>query len=65
MERKIYFLALTISVAAVILFNVNLYSSMKDDRIESFTQQSHVFKTYLKGEDIKNHRKDLAADYGR
>ncbi len=42
MERKVYFLALTITVAAVILFNVSLYSSMKEDHIQSTTKQSKL-----------------------
>ncbi|MBI5551774.1 MAG: hypothetical protein HY911_09730 [Desulfobacterales bacterium] len=58
MERKVHFLALTITVAAVILFNVSLYSSMKEDRIESFTKQSCMFKSYLQGEDLKIQLKD-------
>ncbi|MFZ1985190.1 MAG: BON domain-containing protein [Desulfatitalea sp.] len=56
--KKMYLLALTVTVAALILFNVSLYASATDDRIESSAKQSYVFKTYLKGDDIKIQSKD-------
>ncbi|MBU1397963.1 MAG: BON domain-containing protein, partial [Proteobacteria bacterium] len=34
------------------------FASMTDDRIESSAKQSYVFKTYLKGDDIKIQSKD-------
>jgi hyperosmotically inducible protein len=37
-----------------------LYASKQDDRIESSARNSHIFKTYLKGDDIKVQSKDGA-----
>ena len=38
--------------------NPQLYASKMDDRIESSAKNSYVFKTYLKGDDIKIESKD-------
>jgi len=40
-------------MASLLLINVNLFASETDDRIESSAKKSYVFKTYLKGDDIK------------
>ena len=53
-----YCLALIVTVASLFLFNFRLFASMTDDRIESSAKQSYVFKTYLKGDDIKIQSKD-------
>jgi hyperosmotically inducible protein len=53
MKKTIYCLALIITVAALVLINVPVFASETDDRIESSVKQSYVFKTYLKGDDIK------------
>ncbi|MBU1570126.1 MAG: BON domain-containing protein, partial [Proteobacteria bacterium] len=58
MKKTMYCLALIVTVAALFLFNVRLFASMTDDRIESSAKQSYVFKTYLKGDDIKIQSKD-------
>lgn len=58
MKKTMYGLALTVTVAVVFLFNVSLFASMADDRIESSAKQTYVFKTYLKGDDIKIKSKD-------
>jgi hyperosmotically inducible protein len=53
MKRTMYCLALIVTVATSFLINVNLFASDTDDRIESSAKKSYVFKTYLKGDDIK------------
>jgi osmotically-inducible protein OsmY len=58
MQKKLYHFALIGTMASVFLFNVPLFASETDDRIESSAQQSYVFRTYLKGDDIKIQSKD-------
>lgn len=58
MKKSTYLLALTVTVAALISFNANLFASTTDDRIETSAKQSYVFKTYLQGDDIKIQSKD-------
>ena len=53
MKKTMNCLVLTATVAFLFLINVNLFASETDDRIESSAKQSYVFKTYLKGDDIK------------
>jgi len=53
-----YCLALIVTVTVVFLFNVNLFASVTDDRIESSAKKSYVFKTYLKSDDVKIESKD-------
>jgi osmotically-inducible protein OsmY len=48
-------------VASLFLCNVSLFASETDDRIESSAQQSYVFRTYLKGDDIKVQTQDGVA----
>lgn len=52
--------SLALMVAAVILLvtSVPVHASKMDDGIESSARKSYVFKTYLKGDDIKIHSKD-------
>jgi osmotically-inducible protein OsmY len=45
-------------VAALLLTCATVYASEVDDRIESSANNSYVFKTYLKGDDIKIESKD-------
>jgi osmotically-inducible protein OsmY len=52
MKKSLFCLSL-VTVASLFLINVNLFASDTDDRIESSAKQSYVFKTYLKGDDIK------------
>lgn len=48
-----------ILVAGVILTSIgSIFASEMDDRIESSAQKSYVFKTYLKGDDIKTESKN-------
>jgi len=58
MEVTRYRLAVTITLASLFLINVSLFASDTDDRIESSAKESYVFKTYLKGDDIKIQSKD-------
>ncbi len=60
MKKTMYCLALIVTVASLFLFNVRLFASMTDDRIESSAKQSYVFKNYLKGDDIKIQSRDGA-----
>ena len=53
MEKTIYHLAMTVSLASLFFVSVPLFASETDDRIDSSAQQSYVFKTYLKDNDIK------------
>jgi len=61
MKKTTYRLSLIVTVASLFLFNVSLFASETDDRIESSAQESYVFRTYLKGDDIKVQSKDGAA----
>jgi len=58
MKKTMYCLALSVTVAVVFLINVSLFASMTDDSIESSAKKSYVFKTYLKGDDIKIQSRD-------
>jgi osmotically-inducible protein OsmY len=53
MKKTMFRTALITITASLFLINGNLFASETDDRIESSAQQSYVFKTYLKGDDIK------------
>ena len=48
------------AVAAILGTSMPLCASETDDRIESSARESYVFKTYLKGDDIKIQSKDGA-----
>lgn len=56
--KPIYFAALTVAAIALLVASPQLYASKMDDRIESSAKKSYVFKTYLKGDDIKIESKD-------
>jgi len=58
MKKAMYCLTLLVTIASLFLINVPLFASETDDRIESSAKQSYVFKTYLKGDDIKIQSKD-------
>ena len=61
MQKKTYRLSLIVAMASLFLCNAPLFASETDDRIESSAQQSYVFKTYLKDDNIKVESKDGAA----
>jgi hyperosmotically inducible protein len=48
-----YSLSLFVAAVALLAFSVPVHASKIDDRIESSAKKSYVFKTYLKGDDIK------------
>ena len=56
--KPIYFAALTVAAIALLVASPQLHASKMDDRIESSAKKSYVFKTYLKGDDIKIESKD-------
>ncbi|MBI5591297.1 MAG: BON domain-containing protein [Deltaproteobacteria bacterium] len=58
MKKTMYCLALVVTVASLFFINISLFASVTDDRIELSAKQSYVFKTYLKGDDIKIQSKD-------
>lgn len=49
-----------VAVVALLITSVPVYASKMDNRIESTAKKSYVFKTYLKGDDIKIKSKDGA-----
>jgi len=49
----IYSISLSLAVIALLTLSMPVHASKIDDRIESSAKQSHVFKTYLKDDDIK------------
>jgi len=53
MSKTTYRLAVLATAASLFFVNVNAFASETDDRIESSIKQSYVFKTYLRGDDIK------------
>ena len=57
--KAIYRVALLVAMVAL-LTSMPVLASEMDDRIESSARDSYVFKTYLKGEDIKIQSKDGA-----
>jgi osmotically-inducible protein OsmY len=58
MEKRMYRSALVAIVVSLFFTSVPLFASNMDDKIESSAKQSYVFKTYLKGDDIKIQPKD-------
>jgi hyperosmotically inducible periplasmic protein len=58
--KKIYSVSLLAAVIAVMMFSVPLQASQTDEQIVSSAQQSHVFKTYLKDDDVNIRSKDGA-----
>ena len=56
--KTTYSAVLMMSVVALIVTSMPVYASEMDDRIELSARKSHVFKTYLGGDDIKIQSKD-------
>ena len=52
-KKTMYHLAMTVTLTSMFFVCVPLFASETDDRIEASAQQSYVFKTYLKDNDIK------------
>jgi osmotically-inducible protein OsmY len=58
--KAMYSVTLLMAVAALLAVSVPVHASKMDSRIESSAKQSHVFKTYLKDDDIKIQSNDGA-----
>ena len=58
--KKIYSISLLATIIAVMMLSVPLQASQTDEQIVSSAQQSHVFKTYLKDDDVNIRSKDGA-----
>lgn len=56
--KRMYSVVLTVVGIALLVGSAQVYASKMDDRIESSAKKSYVFKTYLKGDDIKIESKD-------
>lgn len=53
MKKALYLLSLTLVLSFAILGTATVYAASTDTRIESTAKDSYVFKTYLKGDNIK------------
>ena len=51
--KAMYSLALIVAAVALLMTGAPVHASKMDDGIESSAKKSYVFKTYLKGDDIK------------
>lgn len=58
MKKTMYRLVLMAALASMVFITVPLFASETDDRIESSAKKTHVFKTYLKDDNIKMKSKD-------
>ena len=58
MRNIIYLSVLTASLLSLFFIGTPLFASQTDDQIELSARQSYVFKTFLKGDDIKVQSKD-------
>jgi len=56
--KKIYSVSLLAAAIAVMMFILPVQASQTDEQIVSSVQQSHVFKTYLKDDDVNVRSKD-------
>jgi len=56
--KAIYRVALMLAAVALLVTSPPVQASKMDDRIESSAKSSYVFKTYLKGDNIKIQSKD-------
>jgi len=56
--KAMYSVALMMASVVLLVISVPVHASEMDDRIESSAMKSYVFKTYLKGDDIKIQSKD-------
>lgn len=51
--KTLFSLSIVLAAVALLTFSMPVHASKTDDRIESSAKQSYVFKTYLKGDEIK------------
>ena len=53
-----YSVSLIVAVICLLAISISAQASKQDDRIESSVKNSHVFRTYLKGDDVKVQSRD-------
>ena len=58
--KSIYSVSVTAAALALLTLTTPVHAGKSDNRIEDAAEQSYVFKTYLKGDDIKVKSKDGA-----
>ncbi len=58
--KVVYFATLLVATLALLVVSMPVYASQTDERIESSARESHVFKTYLKHDDIRIQSRDGA-----
>jgi osmotically-inducible protein OsmY len=56
--KAMYSVALMVAAVVLLVTSVPVHASTMDDRIQASAEKSYVFKTYLKGDDIKIQSKD-------
>jgi hyperosmotically inducible periplasmic protein len=56
--KAMYSVALMVAAVVLLVTSVPVHASTMDDRIQASAENSYVFKTYLKGDDIKIQSKD-------
>jgi hyperosmotically inducible protein len=56
--KAMYSVVLMVAAVALLVTSVRVQASTMDDRIQTSAEKSYVFKTYLKGDDIKIQSKD-------
>ena len=57
-KKTMYSVALMVATVVLLVIGVPVHASKMDNSIESSAKKSYVFKTYLKGDDIKVQSKD-------
>jgi len=60
MKTMYRLVVMMVAAVALLMISVPVHATKMDDRIESSARQSYVFKTYLKGDDIKIESRDGA-----
>jgi hyperosmotically inducible protein len=56
--KAMYSVALMVAAVVLLVTSVPVHASTMDDRIQASAEKSYLFKTYLKGDDIKIQSKD-------
>jgi len=60
MKTMYRLVVMMVAAVALLMISVPVHATKMDDRIESSAKKSYVFKTYLKGDDIKIESRDGA-----
>lgn len=58
MRQSTYLMALVAIASFLFIINLWLYASDMDNQVEAAAKQTHVFRTYLNGEDINIQNSD-------